>query len=184
MSKRIRPLGSAGLCLAAVLACGESDLLPDAGDGAPRMEAAGGAAGAEGALDYADVDAANVSQFVRQPGRTDWSGGDPERGGALYLQACWICHGAVGKGHGPAASSLNPKPRDFREGRFYIDANANDETGEPIDLARVILVGTEAFGGSELMQGWHQVFTIDEVRDLVAYVQSLSRGQAKPQSSG
>src|SRR6187399_3265982 len=35
-----------------------------------------------------------------------------EKGKALYLQACMACHGAAGKGDGPAAASLqfNGKP--------------------------------------------------------------------------
>jgi len=126
----------------------------------------------------ADVDRANAQDFAKQPARIDWSRGDAERGARSYMQACWICHGAAGRGRGPAADQLNPKPRDFRVGSFTIDANANGETGEAIDLARVILVGAEPFGGSELMQGWHEVFTEEEVRDLVAYVRSLGAGSA------
>lgn len=35
------------------------------------------------------------------------------RGRELYAQQCVSCHGAVGKGDGPAASALKPAPRDF-----------------------------------------------------------------------
>ncbi len=37
------------------------------------------------------------------------------RGKALYAQICATCHGAEGKGDGPAAKGLNPKPRNFTE---------------------------------------------------------------------
>ena len=35
-------------------------------------------------------------------------------GKKLYGKMCWSCHGVEGKGDGPAASALNPKPADFR----------------------------------------------------------------------
>ena len=35
------------------------------------------------------------------------------RGKALYDQTCATCHGAQGKGDGPGAGQLNPKPRNF-----------------------------------------------------------------------
>ena len=42
--------------------------------------------------------------------------GDPaavERGSALFASQCVSCHGVAGKGDGPLASSLDPKPIDF-----------------------------------------------------------------------
>ena len=35
-------------------------------------------------------------------------------GKKLYGKMCWSCHGVEGKGDGPAASALHPKPADFR----------------------------------------------------------------------
>ena len=35
------------------------------------------------------------------------------RGKAVYAQTCATCHGAEGKGDGPGATGLNPKPRNF-----------------------------------------------------------------------
>ena len=35
------------------------------------------------------------------------------RGSALYQQHCQSCHGAEGRGDGPAGSALTPPPRDF-----------------------------------------------------------------------
>ncbi len=35
------------------------------------------------------------------------------RGESLYKMDCAPCHGVEGKGDGPAAASLNPKPRDY-----------------------------------------------------------------------
>jgi mono/diheme cytochrome c family protein len=33
-------------------------------------------------------------------------------GKKIYESACWTCHGLDGRGHGPAADKLNPKPAD------------------------------------------------------------------------
>lgn len=35
-----------------------------------------------------------------------------------YLTYCVSCHGTEGKGDGPAADSLNPKPRNFSKEQF------------------------------------------------------------------
>jgi mono/diheme cytochrome c family protein len=39
-------------------------------------------------------------------------------GKKVFAQACAMCHGAEGKGDGPAGMSLNPKPRNFVEGKW------------------------------------------------------------------
>src|SRR5690606_37209939 len=40
---------------------------------------------------------------------------DPARGKALYAQQCAACHGASGRGDGPAAKGLEPPPSDFHD---------------------------------------------------------------------
>jgi high-affinity iron transporter len=40
---------------------------------------------------------------------------DPARGAALYAQACASCHGAAGRGDGPAAAGLDPPPSDLTD---------------------------------------------------------------------
>jgi mono/diheme cytochrome c family protein len=50
---------------------------------------------------------------------------DHTRGDALYAVHCASCHGATGKGNGPAAAGLTPPPGDFTDAfhaRFYSDA--------------------------------------------------------------
>lgn len=38
------------------------------------------------------------------------------KGKELFSLQCAVCHGAQGKGDGPGAAALNPKPRDFTSG--------------------------------------------------------------------
>jgi cytochrome c553 len=39
-------------------------------------------------------------------------------GQQIYIQRCAVCHGPDGRGNGPAAPSLIPRPRDFTLGDF------------------------------------------------------------------
>lgn len=40
---------------------------------------------------------------------------DPSRGAALYAQLCVSCHGTEGRGDGPAAAALDPRPVNFHD---------------------------------------------------------------------
>ncbi|MEJ2728930.1 MAG: cytochrome c [Deltaproteobacteria bacterium] len=40
-------------------------------------------------------------------------------GKSLYTAKCQICHGANGKGDGPAAAAMNRKPADFTNPAFW-----------------------------------------------------------------
>ena len=42
------------------------------------------------------------------------------QGKKLYSDKCQICHGVNGKGDGPAASALSPKPANFTDPKFWI----------------------------------------------------------------
>ncbi|HEY3115185.1 MAG TPA: cytochrome c [Chloroflexota bacterium] len=37
-----------------------------------------------------------------------------DRGSAIYAERCAVCHGESGRGDGPAAPGLNPRPADLR----------------------------------------------------------------------
>lgn len=155
--------------LAAVVACSDAaDRDTAAPDPARRTDAATPGGATDGAPGTAP-------DLARESDRVDWAGGDVEQGSTLFALHCATCHGGDGRGEGPAAIALNPKPRDLTEGTYYIDANDNNETGEQIDLARVILLGPAAFGGSEAMQGWSETLSVDDVRHLVAFVESLAK---------
>jgi mono/diheme cytochrome c family protein len=62
----------------------------------------------------------------------------------IYKSRCTLCHGAAGKGDGPAAAGLNPKPRDLGDPAWQ-----KSVTDEHID--KIILGGGAAVGMSPLM---------------------------------
>jgi mono/diheme cytochrome c family protein len=121
-----------------------------------------------------DIARASATDLARAPNDVDWSGGDAAHGQALFASQCALCHGGGGKGDGVASPAINPKPRDFTDGRFYIDANANNRTGEDVDLARVILHGPRAFGGTPAMPAFEGAVSEADVRDLIAHIRTLA----------
>lgn len=40
-------------------------------------------------------------------------------GAATFASTCSTCHGPAGKGDGPAAAALNPKPANFSDPAFW-----------------------------------------------------------------
>ncbi len=64
----------------------------------------------------------------------------------IYADRCVLCHGATGKGNGPSAVALNPKPRDYTDATWQ--KSVTDE-----ELEKIILEGGAAVGKSILMPG-------------------------------
>jgi cytochrome c oxidase cbb3-type subunit I/II len=90
------------------------------------------------------------------------------RGGALFAANCASCHGSSGTGDGKASTSLLPKPANLTAARF------SDER-----LSSVLWNGV---AGSS-MPPWRQLPT-EDLRALVAYVQSLHVSGAVPSTQG
>ena len=93
-------------------------------------------------------------------------GADVEEGKKLYGQICATCHGQSGKGDGPGAAALNPKPRDHTD-KEYMSKLSDD------DLFKVIKNGGASVGKSPLMPPWGSTLKDDQIRDVVAYVRTL-----------
>jgi mono/diheme cytochrome c family protein len=47
------------------------------------------------------------------------SGKDDGQGKKIYNEKCQFCHGIKGDGNGPAAASMNPRPADFNNPKFW-----------------------------------------------------------------
>ncbi len=62
-----------------------------------------------------------------------------DQGEALYRRCCASCHGVLGKGDGPAAESLQPKPADLTQlAEKYRGSYPVDEVMKAIDGRRTI----------------------------------------------
>ncbi|MCA9081202.1 MAG: c-type cytochrome [Planctomycetaceae bacterium] len=62
-------------------------------------------------------------------------------GRMLYAEHCQHCHGVSGDGAGPTAQYLNPRPRDYRLGKFKFTTTKYEHRAQRGDLARVIEEG-------------------------------------------
>jgi cytochrome c553 len=62
----------------------------------------------------------------------------------IFESRCVACHGPEGRGDGPAASNLNPKPRDFHNRKWQ--KSIDDAT-----IARAIVYGGSSVGVSGQM---------------------------------
>ena len=93
--------------------------------------------------------------------------GDAAAGRDLYNLYCVTCHGQTGKGDGPVGLALDPQPRDHTDAAYI--GGLSDEY-----LYNVIKKGGASVGKSPLMAPWGGVVDEQGMRDLIAYVRSLS----------
>lgn len=63
------------------------------------------------------------------------------RGRDVYLKRCAQCHGPSGDGQGQAAKWLNPRPRDYRRGKFKFASTPYDSKPLRSDLVRTVRAG-------------------------------------------
>lgn len=100
------------------------------------------------------------------------AGGGAAAGEKVFKTFCVTCHGAAGKGDGPAAAGLNPKPANFATGAFKYDANGNGTKGDVDDIKAIVHDGAAKHGGSPLMAPWPMIQP-DQLQAVAEYVKSL-----------
>jgi mono/diheme cytochrome c family protein len=96
-------------------------------------------------------------------------------GKELFVKTnCNSCHGMEGKGDGPVAAALDPKPRDYTVGDFKFDADKDGSAGSDADLALVIKNGAAPYGGSAMMMP-NPTLSESDIELLIAYIRSLKQ---------
>jgi DMSO reductase family type II enzyme heme b subunit len=94
---------------------------------------------------------------------------DVEAGKLVYSAKCAQCHGDDGKGMGPAAEHVVPKPRDFTRGIYKIRTTPSGTVPTDDDLFRSV---TNGLPGTS-MPGWSGLPERDR-RQVVQYIKSFS----------
>ncbi len=93
----------------------------------------------------------------------------------MFKTFCQTCHGPTGKGDGPTAAALNPKPADLADGLFKYDPNGNGTKGDIDDIKAIVHDGAAKHGGSPLMTPWPGL-TPEQLQAVAQYVKSLHPG--------
>lgn len=99
--------------------------------------------------------------------------GDPAKGKEKYNQICASCHGQGGKGDGPAAAALDPKPRNLSDPKYV--STLSDE-----QIFKTVKEGGAAVGKSPLMPAWGSVLSDNDIWNVIAYLrQDICKCQYK-----
>lgn len=102
---------------------------------------------------------------MHQAGRSTL--GNPREGKEIYQRLCASCHGASGKGDGPAGRFLNPKPIDFtKHARHHGDEY----------FFKAIQEGGAAVGKSPVMPAWGSQLKPEEIWDVISHIRTLAEG--------
>jgi cytochrome c oxidase cbb3-type subunit 2 len=91
-------------------------------------------------------------------------------GQQVYDAHCVECHGTTGRGDGPAAHLLTPRPRDFTTARYKIRSTESGNLPTDDDLLRSVRQGL--YGTA--MPGWQTILPDTDLRAVVDYVKNFS----------
>jgi cytochrome c oxidase cbb3-type subunit 2 len=94
----------------------------------------------------------------------------PARGREVYDKHCAECHGTSGRGDGPAAHLMTPRPRDFTAGKYTIRTTETGSLPTDEDLLRSVRQGL--YGSA--MPGWQKLLSEADIRGVVDYVKTFS----------
>ena len=91
-----------------------------------------------------------------------------EKTAALFQELCSVCHGVGGKGDGPSARGLEPKPADFTDCKAM--AKDSDEV-----LLRIIKGGGQSVGRSAVMPAWGEALSEQQIDELIKFIRGLCK---------
>ena len=97
-------------------------------------------------------------------------------GKRVFAQRCAVCHGPDGRGNGPAAPSMFPRPRDFSSGIFKYKSTAEGEPPTDEDLLRTVRDGLH----SSAMPYFAGLLSAEELAAVVEQVKMFSTAFSRP----
>ena len=86
---------------------------------------------------------------------------------STFKTYCSTCHGAQGKGDGPARTGMTPPPANFPDPARL--ANRSDDR-----ILKTIREGGASVGLSPVMPPWKGVIKDEDIQNLAAYLRTLS----------
>ena len=95
--------------------------------------------------------------------------GQVTRGKQVYRRRCAGCHGPNGDGNGPAATFLDPRPRDFGLAVFKFRSTPSGSLPTDGDLYRTVTRGVRWTA----MPPWHELPEKDRLA-VIAYIKTFS----------
>lgn len=90
-----------------------------------------------------------------------------------FIALCAPCHGSAGDGNGPAAPAMDPKPRNFMDGKAM-----NGRTDA--QLMNVIKNGGQAEKFSPFMLAFAGQLSDSEIKEMIAFIRSLAVPKYQP----
>ena len=91
-------------------------------------------------------------------------------GARVFARRCAVCHGPDGRGNGPAAPSLIPRPRDFTLGLFKFKSTPHGQPPTDDDLKQIVASGLPA----SAMPYFRDLLSESEIDAVVAQVKQFS----------
>jgi mono/diheme cytochrome c family protein len=95
---------------------------------------------------------------------------DEPIGRRIFAKRCAVCHGPDGRGNGPAAPSMIPRPRDFTQGFFKYKSTIRTEPPTDDDLRRIVEQGLPA----SAMPSFRDLLSDVEIRAVLDEVKRLA----------